>query len=158
MLLNPNFLSIKELQIMNLQLILTRMINSCALIKCDTKYLKKLIYNLVKLVLNTLQNLPNFYFRVLTVIHILRVYLVQSEIPALMVATICYIRSQSHATNVMDALVNSREQILQETSCFVFWYHKYIWKEEVSMLWMEAKKISNTQKPLGWEKPKTSSC
>ena len=34
----------------------------CALITFGTKHLKKLIYNLVNLVLNTLQNLLNFYF------------------------------------------------------------------------------------------------
>ena len=98
MLLNQNFLRIKQLQMMNLQLNLTRIINSCALITCDTKYLKKLICNLVKRVWKTLQNFLNFYFWVLTVIHILRVYLVQSEIPALMGAIACYTRSQGHAT------------------------------------------------------------
>ena len=98
MLLNQNFLSIKQLQMMNLQLNLTRIINSCTLITCDTKYLKKLIYNLVKRVLKALQNFLNFYFWVLTVIDILRVYLVQSEIPALMGAITCYTKSQDHAT------------------------------------------------------------
>ena len=34
----------------------------CALITFGTKYLKKLICNRVNLVLNTLQNLLNFYF------------------------------------------------------------------------------------------------
>ena len=39
-----------------------RMISPCALITFSTTYLNKLIYTLVKLVLNTLQNLLNFYF------------------------------------------------------------------------------------------------
>ena len=42
MLLNQNFLSIKQLQIMNFRLILKRMISPCTLIIFDIKYLNKL--------------------------------------------------------------------------------------------------------------------
>ena len=80
MLLDQNFLSNKPLQMMNFQLILAMMISPCAMITFVTKYLNKLIYTLVNLILNTLQKLLNFYFWFLTVIHIMRVYFVQSEI------------------------------------------------------------------------------
>ena len=62
MLLDQNFLSNKPLQMMNFQLILATMISPCALITFVTKYLNKLIYILVNLILNTLQKLLNFYF------------------------------------------------------------------------------------------------
>ena len=84
--LESEFLRIKQLQMMNLQLILTTMKNSCSLIPSGTKNLSKFIYTLVNLFLNTLQNLLNFYFWFHTVIYIGRVYLVQSEIPALVVS------------------------------------------------------------------------
>ena len=58
----------------------------CALITFGTKYLKKLMYNLVNLVLNTLQNFAKFLLLILTAIHIVRVYLVPPERPALTVA------------------------------------------------------------------------
>ena len=86
MFLNQNFLSIRQLQMMiNFQLILTRMINPCALITFGTKYLNKRIYIVVNLVLNTFQNLLNFYFCFLTIIHIVIVYLLQSKRSAMMV-------------------------------------------------------------------------
>ena len=47
------------------------------------------LYTLANLVLNTLQSLLNFYFWFLTVIHIVRVSLIQSERPAIMVAITC---------------------------------------------------------------------
>ena len=84
--LESEFLRIKQLQMMNLQLILTTMKSSCSLIPSGTKNLSKFIYTLVNLFLNTLQNLLNFYFWFHTVIYIGRVYLVQSEIPALVVS------------------------------------------------------------------------
>ena len=43
-------------------LILTRMISARALITSATKYLNKVIYTLINLILNTLQNFLNFYF------------------------------------------------------------------------------------------------
>ena len=54
MLLNQN-LSIKQIQTINFKLILTRLISLCTLTTTGTKYLKKLVYTLVNLVLNTLQ-------------------------------------------------------------------------------------------------------
>ena len=143
MLLNQNFLSIKQLQMMNLQLILTRMISSCALITCRTKYLKTSIYNLVKLVLNTLQNLLNFYFWALTVIHILSVYLVQSEITALMIPTqgrkvILHI--------VMDLLVITRKHILWETIiCILMHKTKIFGKKKLACYDWNPKKVILTQ-------------
>ena len=86
--LESEFLRIKQLQMMNLQLILTTMKSSCSLIPSGTKNLSKFIYTLVNLFLNTLQNLLNFYFWFHTVIYIGRVYLVQSEIPALVVSIV----------------------------------------------------------------------
>ena len=43
-------------------LCLTKMISPCALITLGTKFINKLIYTLVNLVLNTLQNFLSFYF------------------------------------------------------------------------------------------------
>ena len=51
MLQNQNFLSIKQFQMMNFQLILTRMISSWALITFATKQLNKMIYTLFNLAL-----------------------------------------------------------------------------------------------------------
>ena len=56
------------------------------MITFGTKFQWKLIYTLVNLIINTLQNLLKFYFWFLTVILIARLYLVQSERSALMVA------------------------------------------------------------------------
>ena len=84
--LESEFLRIKQLQMMNLQLILTTMKSSCSLIASGTKNLSKFIYTLVNFFFITLQNLLNFYFWFHTVIYIGRVYLVQSEIPALVVS------------------------------------------------------------------------
>ena len=55
------------------------MISPCAVTTFGTKYLNKLIYILVNLFLNTMQNLLNYYFWFLTVIHFGREYLVQPE-------------------------------------------------------------------------------
>ena len=59
-----------------------------AMITFGTKYLNNMVYTLVNLVLNTLKNLVKFYFWFLTVIHIVKVYLVQSERPVLTVTII----------------------------------------------------------------------
>ena len=75
--LESEFLRIKQLQMMNLQLILTTMKSSCSLIASGTKNLSKFIYTLVNFFFITLQNLLNFYFWFHTVIYIGRVYLVQ---------------------------------------------------------------------------------
>ena len=49
--LESEFLRIKQLQMMNLQLILTRMKSSCSLIPSGTKNLSKFIYTLVNLLI-----------------------------------------------------------------------------------------------------------
>ena len=77
--LESEFCDIKQLQMMDFQLILTRMISPCALITFDTKYVNKLIYTLINRVLNSWQNLLDFYFGVVTVI------IIVIEIPTLMV-------------------------------------------------------------------------
>ena len=77
---------------MNFQLILKKMVSPCTWITFGTNYLNKLIYipfTLANLVLNMLQSLLNFYFWFLTVIHIVRVSLIQSERSAIMVAITC---------------------------------------------------------------------
>ena len=84
-LLNQNFLSTNQSQIINFPLNFTRMISPCTLITFDTKCLNKFIYTLVNLAC-TLQNLLNFYFWFLTAINIVRVYLLQSERSALVVS------------------------------------------------------------------------
>ena len=84
-LLNQNFLSINQFQMINVPLNFTRMISPCRLITFGTKYLNKFIYTLVNLAY-TLQNSLKFYFWFLTVINIVRGYLLQSERSALVVS------------------------------------------------------------------------
>ena len=78
MFLNQNFLRVSS----------NSKWNSWAMITFGTKYLNNMVYTLVNLILNTLKNLVKFYFWFLTVIHIVKVYLVQSERSVLAVTII----------------------------------------------------------------------